>query len=81
VAVLDYDRDGFMDLYFVNAGPLEGVTHHEKGTIREPNRFYRNRGDGTFEDVTAKAGVEGTVTVRRRWPGITTTTDGWISTW
>jgi enediyne biosynthesis protein E4 len=59
VAVLDYDRDGFMDLYFVNAGPLEGVTHHEKGTIREPNRLYRNRGDGTFEDVTAKSGVAG----------------------
>ena len=59
VAVLDYDRDGFMDLYFVNAGPLEGVTHHAKGTVREPNRLYRNRGDGTFEDVTAKAKVNG----------------------
>ena len=59
LAVLDYDGDGWMDLYFVNAGPLEGVTHHEKGTVREPNRLYRNRGDGTYEDVTAKAGVEG----------------------
>jgi enediyne biosynthesis protein E4 len=59
VAVLDYDRDGFMDLYFVNAGPLEGVTNHEPGTGREPNRLYRNRGDGTFEDVTARAGVAG----------------------
>jgi enediyne biosynthesis protein E4 len=59
VSVLDYDGDGFMDLYFVNAGPLEGVTNHEPGTRREPNRLYRNRGDGTFEDVTARAGVAG----------------------
>jgi hypothetical protein len=57
---LDYDGDGFMDLYLVNSGPLEGVTHHAPGTKREPNRLYRNRGDGTFEDVTVKAGVQGT---------------------
>ena len=56
---LDYDGDGLMDLYLVNSGPLEGVTHHAKGTVREPNRLYRNLGDGTFEDVTKKAGVEG----------------------
>ncbi|HLH54836.1 MAG TPA: VCBS repeat-containing protein, partial [Verrucomicrobiae bacterium] len=56
---LDYDGDGFMDLYLVNSGPLEGVTHQPRGTAREPNRLYRNRGDGTFEDVTAKAGVQG----------------------
>ncbi len=57
--ILDYDNDGFMDIYLVNSGPLDGVTHHPKGTVREPNRLYRNRGDGTFEDVTAKAGVGG----------------------
>src|SRR5262245_8526594 len=56
---LDYDRDGFMDLYLVNSGPLEGVTHHAPGTVRQPNRLYRNRGNGTFEDVTHKAGLEG----------------------
>jgi enediyne biosynthesis protein E4 len=59
VAILDYDGDGFMDIYFVNAGPLEGVTNHAPGTRREPNRLYRNRGDGTFEDVTERAGVAG----------------------
>ncbi|MBI4664707.1 MAG: CRTAC1 family protein [Verrucomicrobia bacterium] len=58
-AVLDYDGDGFMDIYFVNAGPLERVTHHAAGTQREPNRLYRNIGNGAFEDVTGKAGVEG----------------------
>lgn len=59
VAVLDFNRDGWMDLYFVNSGPLERVTRHAAETVREPNRLYRNRGDGTFEDVTDKAGVGG----------------------
>lgn len=58
-AILDYDKDGFMDIYIVNPGPLDGVTHHAEGTRRQPNRLYRNRGDGTFEDVTEKAGVAG----------------------
>ena len=58
-AWLDYDGDGLMDLYLVNSGPLEGVTHHAPGTVRQPSRLYRNRGDGTFEDVTKKAGLEG----------------------
>src|SRR5579859_5371957 len=56
---IDYDGDGLMDLYLVNSGPLNGVTHQAPGTTREPNRLYRNRGDGTFEDVTHKAGLEG----------------------
>jgi hypothetical protein len=56
---LDYDDDGWVDLYLVNSGPLDGVTHHAPGTMRQPNRLYRNRGDGTFEDVTVKTGVSG----------------------
>ncbi len=56
---LDYDGDGWMDLFLVNSGPLDGVTHHAPGTARQPNRLYRNRGDGTFEDVTEKAGLGG----------------------
>jgi enediyne biosynthesis protein E4 len=56
---LDYDGDGRMDLFLVNSGPLDGVTHHTPGTVRQPNRLYRNRGDGTFEDVTEKAGLSG----------------------
>lgn len=56
---LDYDGDGRMDLFLVNSGPLDGVTHHTPGTPRQPNRLYRNRGDGTFEDVTEKAGLSG----------------------
>ena len=56
---LDYDGDGLMDLFLVNSGPLDGVTHHAPGTVRQPNRLYRNRGDGTFADVTEKAGLSG----------------------
>ena len=44
VAAGDYDGDGFDDLYVCQPAGL-------------PNRLYRNRGDGTFEDVTEKAGV------------------------
>ncbi len=56
---LDFDGDGKVDVYFVNSGPLTGVSDAPAGTPRQPNRLYRNRGDGTFEDVTRKAGLEG----------------------
>ena len=59
VVVFDYDNDGYMDLYFVNPGPMKGVTHEAPGTRRQPNRLYHNNGDGTFTDVTEKAGVGG----------------------
>jgi hypothetical protein len=58
-AILDFDNDGLPDIYLINSGPLAGVTHEPAGTKRRPNRLYRNRGDGTFEDVTEKAGVGG----------------------
>ncbi len=59
IVVFDYDNDGYMDLYFVNPGPLAGVTHEAPGTARQPNRLYHNNRDGTFTDVTARAGVGG----------------------
>ncbi len=55
-AMLDYDRDGNLDLYFVDGGPLPGSSVKR----RQGNRLYRGRGDGTFEDVTSRAGVQGT---------------------
>lgn len=55
----DYDNDGNVDLYLVNSGPEEGITHHVPGTVRQPNRLYRNLGNGKFQDVTASAGVAG----------------------
>ncbi len=57
--VFDFDGDGFMDLYLVNSGPDPVLSDAPAGTPRWPNRLFRNRGDGTFEDVTKRAGVEG----------------------
>lgn len=49
----DFDNDGWMDIYLVNSGPSDFYT--PKTPIR--NALYRNNGDGTFSDVTEKAGV------------------------
>ncbi|HET7694764.1 MAG TPA: VCBS repeat-containing protein, partial [Vicinamibacterales bacterium] len=53
VAMLDYDADGWIDLFFVNGSTLEGFKAGEEPT----NRLYRNRRNGTFEDVTAGTGL------------------------
>lgn len=56
---LDYDQDGFLDIYLVNSGPAPVLSDAPPGTARWPNRLYRNRGNGTFEDATQRAGVGG----------------------
>jgi enediyne biosynthesis protein E4 len=58
-AVFDFDNDGWMDVYLTNWRPLKGVTHPKYDRCQETNRLYRSRGDGTFEDVTRRAGLEG----------------------
>ena len=54
VAWIDFDRDGWMDLYLVNGGHWEELV---QGKRTVSNALYRNNGDGTFTDVTDKAGV------------------------
>ena len=54
-AFIDYDNDGWMDLYLVNSGPCD--FYKPKTPVR--NALYRNNRDGTFTDVTGKAGVAG----------------------
>ena len=54
VGFLDFDSDGLLDVYFVNGGETP------KGKSKTPirNALYRNLGNGKFEDVAAKAGVD-----------------------
>ena len=54
-AFLDYDNDGWMDIYLVNSGPCD--FYQPEKPLR--NALYRNNRDGTFTDVTEKAGVAG----------------------
>ena len=54
-AFLDYDNDGWMDIYLVNSGQCD--FYHPSHPLR--NALYHNNRDGTFTDVTKKAGVAG----------------------
>jgi hypothetical protein len=64
VALFDYDNDGRLDLFLVNGAPFSDPT--PKGTIPQKtgpqywNRLYHQKPDGSFEDVTEKAGLQGT---------------------
>jgi len=53
VALIDYDRDGWPDIYFTNAQNVEMALQHKKAR----SGLYHNNRDGTFTDVTDKAGV------------------------
>jgi enediyne biosynthesis protein E4 len=55
VAFVDYDNDGWMDLFMVNSGPADFFT--PKTPLK--NALYKNNRDGTFTDVTDQAGVAG----------------------
>ena len=63
VALFDYDNDGRLDIFLVNGAPLADPT--PKGTIPQKtgpeywNRLYHQKSDGTFEDVTERAGLQG----------------------
>src|ERR1700688_4698024 len=63
VALFDYDNDGRLDIFVVNGAPLSDPT--PKGTIpqktgpKDWNRLFHQKIDGTFEDVTEKAGLQG----------------------
>ena len=62
VAMLDYDHDGLLDLFFVNGAAIKNDGANvgiDKSAPEYWNRLYRNNGDGTFTDVTEKAGVKG----------------------
>jgi hypothetical protein len=53
VALIDYDRDGYPDIYFMNAQSVEMALAGKKAK----SALYQNNHDGTFTDVTDKSGV------------------------
>ena len=55
VGLIDYDGDGWVDVYAVQGGRLPNEASPARTLQRD--RLYRNRRDGTFEDVTATAGL------------------------
>jgi hypothetical protein len=56
VAALDYDRDGWVDLLFLNGAPSPQHLRTDPATF---NRLYRNTGNGRFVDVTLESGLSG----------------------
>src|SRR5262245_32201103 len=63
LAVLDYDNDGWLDVFFVNGAKLRNPQLDgevlDKSSPEFWNRLYRNQHDGTFRDVTEQAGLKG----------------------
>jgi tetratricopeptide (TPR) repeat protein len=53
VGVLDFDGDGWLDVYVVQGGPISSGSNPSSGT----DRLFRNRRDGTFEDVTESSRI------------------------
>jgi len=56
VGLIDYDNDGFLDIFFINGAAMPSL---KKESAKYSNRLFHNNHDGTFTDVTDKAGLAG----------------------
>ena len=80
VAALDYDRDGWVDLLFLNGAPSPEHVRTDPATF---NRLFRNTGKGQFVDVTLESGLSGAGIkgYPRASPSATTTTTATRTSW
>lgn len=58
-AFLDYDQDGYMDIYTCSGTWLEGFSKSERPQELPYNHLYKNMQDGTFRDVSSQSGIQG----------------------
>ena len=59
ITILDYDGDGDMDIYMLNGVYLSGISEPEGVEFEDAtNKLYQNNGDGTFTEVSHKAGID-----------------------
>ncbi len=57
LGLLDYDGDGWLDVYCVQGGPFTPSSRQDASSSLTGDRLFHNRGDGTFEDVTVASGI------------------------
>ena len=61
ITVFDYNNDNLMDLFLMNGTYLEGISDPEGKVFKNtPDRLYKNNGNGTFTEVSEKAGLDDT---------------------
>ncbi|MFY7953099.1 MAG: CRTAC1 family protein, partial [Armatimonadaceae bacterium] len=63
---LDYDRDGWLDMFFANGHVMDDIDKYsDVATWKQPNQLFRNTGDGKFTDVSGPSGIGDGVNVAR----------------